>query len=117
MFEQFPPAKQPVLLSDLSQFNILDKVIIESLEQALYRVEIEVEGNVYYVIEARGKSLTRRSILEIQALLTPYTIGKMFLRQTSAYDEMIGLESTDDSNELLVPLGNYFEHIPDVTRH
>jgi hypothetical protein len=112
MFESLSLPKQPILLADLSQFDYLDKVVIESLEQALYRVEVEAGGNSYYVIESPGKSLTRRSILEIQALLTPFTIRGMFLRQTSAYDEMVGLDDFQGDNELLVPLGNYFDDLP-----
>jgi hypothetical protein len=107
----------PILLADLGQFDALDVVIVESLEQALYRLEVEVDGTLYYVIERPGKSLTRRSILEIQALLTPFTIKALYLRHSSPYDEMIGLEVNTESNTLLVPLGNYFADQSVATRH
>jgi len=103
--------KRAILLSDLSKFDYLEKVIIESLEQALYRLEVVLGGHVYYVTEKAGKSLTRRSIVEIQSLLTPYKIHEMHLRHLSPYDEMIGHDINTDSNELLVPLGNFFADI------
>ncbi|MGH1441345.1 MAG: DUF6482 family protein [Cellvibrionaceae bacterium] len=103
--------KRPILLSDLHQFDYLEQVIIESLEQALYRLEVVIGGQIYYVNEQKGKSLTRRSIVEIQSLLTPYSIHKMYLRHSSPYDEMIGHDVNFGSNELLVPLGNFFADI------
>jgi len=104
-------AKRPILLSDLHQFDYLEQVIIESLEQALYRLEVVIGGQLYYVNESKGKSLTRRSIVEMQSLLTPYTIHKMYLRHLSPYDEMIGHDVSKGTNELLVPLGNFFADI------
>jgi hypothetical protein len=109
--------KKPILLKKLGQFDSLERVIIESLEQALYRLEVEVDGCCYFVMESSGKILTKRSILDIQALLIPFTIEQMFLRQISPYDEMIGHEVNANSNEMLVPLGNYFADLPDQTRH
>lgn len=103
--------KQSILLAELSLLGVIDKAIIESLEQALYRLEIEAGGQVYYVNEAVGKPLSRRSIIELQSLLTAYTIRKMYLRHTSPYDEMIGHEVNSSGNELLVPLGNFFADI------
>ena len=117
MNEAIQAIKKPILLEKLYQFPSIDKVIIESLEQALYRVEIEVDQQIYYIIESKGKSLTRRSIVEIQSLLVGFNIRSMFLRHVSPYDEMIGLESSHGDNELLVPLGNFFEGMLDEKRH
>lgn len=104
-----PLIKKPLLFSDIDKSKVLDKVIIESLEQALYRLVIELDQQQYYILEKPGKSLTRRSLLEIQELLIPFQVAKMFLSHQSPYDEMIGHEVNGHSNELLVPIGNYFE--------
>lgn len=109
--------KKPLPLTELHQFDCLDKVIIESVEQTLYRLLVEAEGICYYVIESPGKSLTRRSILEIQELLSPYIIKGLFLSHSSPYDEMIGMDVNHDSNELLVPIGNYYNSLPEGTLH
>jgi hypothetical protein len=101
--------KKPLLLSDLGQFESIDKIIIDSLEQALYRVEVIVGADVYYLLEKPSKNLTRRSVVEIQKLFMAYTVKEMFLRHSSPYDEMIGMsEGEQRNNELLVPVGNYF---------
>ncbi|MFT7389090.1 MAG: GH43 family beta-xylosidase [Candidatus Endobugula sp.] len=109
--------KQPILLSELSRFPVIDKVILESLEQALYRLVIEVDQQQYYVLEKKGKSLTRRSVVAIQELLTPFVIRGMYLSHQSPYDEMIGHEVNSSSNEMLVPIGDYFKNARDSTVH
>ncbi|MEO0442370.1 MAG: DUF6482 family protein, partial [Pseudomonadota bacterium] len=76
-----------------------------------------VDQQLYYITESKVKSLTRRSIVEIQSLLVGFNVRAMFLRQVSPYDEMIGLESSQGSNELLVPLGNFFEGMVNERRH
>ena len=109
--------KKPILLEQLPPLVVIDKVIVESLEQALYRLVIELQGQQYYVMETATKSLTRRSIIDIQSVLSNFTIAEMFLRHQSPYDEMIGHEVSVGHNELLVPLGNYFASSTDVVRH
>ncbi len=100
--------KKPLPLSDAIQYPSIDKVVIDSIEQALFSVEIEIAGDAYYITEKSGHRLTRRSILAIQKLFIPVSVKSMFLRHNSPYDEMIGQSESASSNELLVPLGNYF---------
>jgi len=102
--------KKPVLLDELSLFPVIDKVIIESLEQALYRLVVEVDQQQYYVLENPKKALTRRSIVAIQELLTPFVVKGMYLSHQSPYDEMIGHEVSCHSNEMFVPIGDYFKN-------
>ena len=109
-----PLSKKPILLAELSSFHRIDKAIIESLEQALYRLEIEVDGQIFYIFEAPGKSLVRRNKLDLQALLSDLPIKAWFLRHNSPYDEMVGQPQGSGANELLVPLGNYFSTADDV---
>ena len=101
--------KKPLLFSSMDRSQVIDKVIIESLEQALYRLVVEINQQQYYILETPEKSLIRRSLLEIQQLLVPFHVKQMYLSHTSPYDEMIGHEISGNSNELLVPIGNYFE--------
>ncbi len=109
-------AKKPILLNDLSRFSVIDKVIIESLEQALYRLVVEVDQQQYYVLDTQRKSLTCRSIIAMQELLVPFNVRAMYLKHQSPYDEMIGQEVNENSNALLVPLSNYFR-VEDATVH
>jgi hypothetical protein len=109
--------KKSVLLTELSLFSAIDKVIVESLEQALYRLVIEVDQQQYYVLESPNKSLTRRSIVAIQELLTPFVVHSMYLSHQSPYDEMIGHDINNNSNEMFVPLGDYFKSTRNTTVH
>ena len=109
--------KKPILLSELSRFPAIDKVIIESLEQALFRLVVEVDEQQYYVLETPKQSLTRRSIVAIQELLTPFVVYGMYLSHQSPYDEMIGHEVNKNSNEMFIPIGDYFKSARDATLH
>jgi len=101
--------KKPMLLSDLGKFEYIEKVIIESLEQALYSLVVEVDQQQYYVLESEDKALTRRSIVAMQEVLSRFIVKSMYLQHKSPYDEMIGQEINVNSNALLVPIGQYFE--------
>ncbi len=109
--------KKPLPSSDIIQYSSIDKVVIDSIEQALFTVEIEIAGDTYYITEKTGKRLTRRSILDIQKLFIPVSVKSMFLRHNSPYDEMIGHDVNTSSNELLVPLGNYFAEDDSTINH
>lgn len=106
--------KKPILLGDIAYATVIDKMIIESLEQALYRVVIEIKGQQYYVLESEGKSLTRHSVVAIQEQFKACIIKQIFLQHSSPYDEMIGLEVNATGNTLLVPIGNYFETVEQI---
>ena len=108
---------KPMSAQSLNNYKRLDRVIVESLEQALYRVTIEVDGQCYYLTDASGKSLTRRNKLEILVLFKSIVVDELYLKHSSPYDEMIGLQESDSNNELLVPIGNYYAHDPDETYH
>lgn len=108
---------KPITLAELNTYEQLDRVVVESLEQALYRVTIEVAGQRYYLTEDTGKSLTRRNKLEILVLLKSIQVDELYLKHVSPYDEMIGLSEDGSENELLVPLGNLYSHQSDETYH
>lgn len=99
---------KPKLLNELAGANV-EKIIIESLDQSLYRAEVVIEGQAYYLLEAPGKLLSKRNILELQACLAMLVGVPHYLRQHSAYDEMIGQAEKITDNQLLVPLGNTLE--------
>jgi len=103
--------KKPLLLSDIDHSTVINKVIVESLEQALYRVVIQIDDTQYYILEKPGKSLTRHSVVAVQECFKPFVVRQMYLQHSSPYDEMIGLAVNPTGNTLLVPIGNYFENV------
>ena len=109
--------KKPLKLCDLYPHTIIDKAIIESIEQALFYLELEINKQRFYVLDADNKILSRRSIIDMQALLKPYHVMAMYLRHRSPYDEMIGQEPSGHSNEMLLPLGDYFAGESSPNKH
>jgi hypothetical protein len=91
-------------LTTLRELDEIDEVIVDSLEQALYRMTLIVAGYEHYLVKD-GQPYCTRNIAELQKHLVGKKIGRMMLRHRSPYDEMIGLGNDRARNELLVPLG------------
>jgi len=94
-----------LLLEELPSLGLLKKVVIESLDLALYRMLVEIDGEECLVQERKGKNLVRHSQNELRELLIPCSIETLVLRHQSAYDEMVGQPVRQGSNQLEVPLG------------
>ena len=91
-------------LSKLEQFFYFDKLVIHSLDLALYQVSVVVDGKEHFVTDDKGKFLRAHSILELQKQCRNLKVNKQVLRQQSAYDEMVGQPSRSGTNELEVLL-------------
>lgn len=91
-------------LSKLEKFFYIDKLVIHSLDLALYQVSVLVDGEEHFVTDDKGKFLRAHSILELQKQYRNLKANKQILRQQSAYDEMVGQPSRSGTNELEVLL-------------
>ena len=91
-------------LSKLEKFFYIDKLVIHSLDLALYQVSVLVDGEEHFVTDDKGKFLRAHSILELQKQCRNLKVNKQVLRQQSAYDEMVGQPSRNNTNELEVLL-------------
>ncbi|EKO3863863.1 hypothetical protein JFR02_003013 [Vibrio harveyi] len=91
-------------LSKLEKFFYIDKLVIHSLDLALYQVSVLVDGEEHFVTDDKGKFLRAHSILELQKQCCNLKANKQVLRQQSAYDEMVGQPSRSGTNELEVLL-------------
>lgn len=94
-----------VTIKQLGKYQKLEKAIIESLDPALYRLLVLVEGEEVLVTEKNGTSLVKRNQNDLRELLAPFAIASLVLRHQSAYDEMIGQPVRSESNRLEIPLG------------
>ncbi len=101
-----------ILLSDLAARKI-QKLVINSLEQALYSAAVVIDGKEYVVWENEKKALTSRNLTQLRGLFEPLDIPEAFLRHESPYDEMIGMPSSQGSNRMEVPLGKNPYAMPD----
>ena len=92
-------------LSKLEKYFVVEKLIFHSLDLALYNVSAIVEGKEYMVTDEKGERLKHYNLIQLQKQLSKVNAQKQFLRQTSAYDEMVG-GSEKVSNILEVSLGD-----------
>ena len=79
-------------------------MIIHSLEQALYQVTLEVDGEERLLVEKDGRTFRRHSLQQVREALQTLPVASLRLRQQSAYDEMIGQPAREGSNVLEVTL-------------
>ena len=95
-----------IRLSKLKKEPFIDKVIIHSLDHALYQVSVMIDGEELYVTDDEGTFLRSHNKLGLQNLFEGLPVQQMVLRQQSAYDEMVGQPMRGGDNFMEVPLGN-----------
>ncbi|MFD2165634.1 DUF6482 family protein [Thalassotalea euphylliae] len=92
-----------LLYQDLPSRKI-DKLIINSLEQALYQAIAVINGDEHVIWESETKTLTTRNLTKMREHFEHMDIEAIVLRHESAYDEMVGQPPKQGSNRLEVPL-------------
>ena len=94
-----------IKFSELKNYEPLQKVIVHSLEMALYQVSVTIDDVEYYITEDDGQFIRAVSPLHVQKRFENIAYAQMMLRHTSAYDEMCGQAQKIASNMLEVPFG------------
>ncbi|CAH9055068.1 hypothetical protein PSEHALCIP103_01163 [Pseudoalteromonas haloplanktis] len=94
-----------IQFSELKKHQPLQKVVVHSLEMALYQVSVVINNVEYYVQESNGEFVKALSPLHIQKRFEDIAYAQMMLRHISAYDEMCGQPEKISSNMLEVPFG------------
>ena len=89
----------------------ISSVVIESVDLSLYIAHVRVGDNEHVITDRQGKVLKTRNLLEMQRLLRKAVSCEFFLRQRSAYDEMVGHAHRASDNSMELPLGR--EPLPD----
>jgi len=93
-----------VAVSDLGNMGITE-VIIESVDLSLYIAHARIDGEEHVIADRQGKVLKTRNLLEMQRMLRKAVTCEFFLRQRSAYDEMVGHAHQAADNSMELPLG------------
>ncbi|MCY0966871.1 DUF6482 family protein [Parathalassolituus penaei] len=93
-----------ISLRELQRQPLIDTLVVHSLDLMLYQVSVVLDGRELYVTDNQGKLLRSHNLVSIQALFEGWPVAEMRLRQSSAYDEMIG-QPLRETNQLDVPLG------------
>jgi hypothetical protein len=93
-----------VSLNELGHESVT-RVVIESVDLSLYIAHVTV-GDVEHVLtDHHGKVLKTRNLLEMQRTLRKRLDCDFFLRQRSAYDEMVGHDHPATDHCMELPLG------------
>lgn len=71
----------------------IQALVINSFECEIYLVEVKIDSQLFKVVGLEGKPLVFRSQLAAKMPFKGMEVQSTILRQTSAYSEMIGLES------------------------
>ena len=91
-------------IQELAQAGVT-KVVIESVDLSLYIAHASVGGEERVIADRHGKVLKTRNLLEMQRALRKQIDCEFFLRQRSAYDEMVGHDHRAADNCMELPLG------------
>ncbi|HHX8334469.1 DUF6482 family protein [Vibrio diabolicus] len=89
-------------LSKLEKFFYVDKLIIHSLDLALYQASVVVDGKAQFITDDNGIFLRAHSLIEMQKKCKNIKANKQVLVHQSAYDEMVGLPEDKRDNQLEV---------------
>ena len=101
--------------ADFARLREPARVVIRSLEQALYQVTVEFEGKSHLLTENSGKVFRCHSLQRAREALQTLPVASLTLRHESAYDEMVGQPVREQDNALEVPLS--LEEYPQPAIH
>ena len=93
-----------IALSELGRAELTD-VVIESVDLSLYIAHARLGEEERLIADRNGKVLKTRNLLEMQRTIRKAVTCELFLRQRSAYDEMVGHSHQAADNVMELPLG------------
>lgn len=93
-----------IALSELGSAELTD-VVIESVDLSLYIAHARFGQEERLIADRNGKVLKTRNLLEMQRTIRKAVACELFLRQRSAYDEMVGHSYQAADNVMELPLG------------
>ncbi len=93
-----------ISLGELFTVGGAAKGVVHSIEGAIYRLSVVIQGREMQVLDRDGKAFRRRSIEEVREALQGTCVERLVLSQESAYDEMIGQSVRVEDNTLEVQL-------------
>ena len=89
-----------IALSKLEKYFVVEKLIFHSVDLSLYQVSAIIDGQEHYISDDKNILLRSINLIELQKLLQKVSATETVLRQTSAYDEMIGGSEKPATNAL-----------------
>ena len=93
-----------VNIDELGSLDV-DEVVIESVDLSLYIAHASIADQEHVIADRTGKVLKTRNLLDMQRALRKAVTCEFYLRQRSAYDEMVGHSHRTVDNSMKLPLG------------
>ncbi len=93
-----------LLYDDLLKKGSVPRMVVESYDLCLYQCFADLGEGERLVWQTPTKTLTTHNLTAMREKLAKLKPAEVFLRQSSAFDEMIGQPNKTDSNALLLPL-------------
>lgn len=93
-----------ITLQQLQRSAGLRRVVIHSLDCSMYLAYADFGGDALLISEPDGKPLRTRNVTAMKQRLAEVPVPALFLRQQSAYDEMVGQPLREGDNSLEIPL-------------
>lgn len=82
----------------------VERVVVHSLDRCVYTASVLVAGDECILVDDSGRSLRARNLVDIRRSLAPLSHLPAILRQSCAYDEMVGQAVRGASNVLEIPI-------------
>ncbi len=84
----------------------VERIVIESVDLSLYLAHAVINGEEMVIAENNGKLLKTHNLLAMKRRVKALANCELFLRQQSAYDEMVGHSYAASANTMEIPLGS-----------
>lgn len=99
-------AGRPITLNALVKQAVRQpcELVIVSCDKEIYLAEAIVNGEMFWVLDAKQNRLQTRSLAAMKRALAPVVHTQAHLKHQSTYDEMIGNRSVDQSASMTLPI-------------
>lgn len=84
----------------------VERIVIESVDLSLYLAHAVINGEEMVIAENNGKLLKTHNLLAMKRRMKALANCELFLRQQSAYDEMVGHSYAASANTMEITLGS-----------
>lgn len=84
----------------------VERIVIESVDLSLYLARAVIDGQELMIADANGKFVKTHNLLAMKRRLKALVTCEFFLRQQSAYDEMVGHSYAANANTMEIPMGS-----------
>lgn len=102
-----------ITLQQLQNSVGLTRMVVYSLDLSIYLAYAEFSEEAFLVTEIDGKPLRTSNLTAMKQRLAGVAAPELYLRQQSAYDEMVGQPLRDGANTLEIPLSRDWGDFPE----